>query len=72
MNRLVISDSVRQILENNPNSSNRYIKKSLLKDGIKVSGFMLNELKNSNNFDRELLEIEILKRSLNINYYLCR
>lgn len=68
MNRLVISDSVRQILENNPNSSNRYIKKSLLKDGIKVSGFMLNELKNSNNFDRELLEIEILKRSLNINY----
>ena len=68
MNRLVISDSVRQILENNPNSSNRYIKKSLLKDGIKVSGSLLEELKTCSNFDRELLEIEILKRSLNINY----
>ena len=68
MNKLIISDSVRQILESKPNSSNRYIKKSLLKDGIKVSGFMLNELKNSNNFDRELLEIEIMKKSMNINY----
>ena len=68
MNKLIISDSVRQILESKPNSSNRYIKKSLLKEGIKVSGFMLNELKNSNNFDRELLEIEIMKKSMNINY----
>ena len=68
MNKLIISDSVRQILEAKPNSSNRYIKKSLLKDGIKVSGFMLNELKNSSNFDRELLEIELIKRSCNINY----
>ena len=68
MNKLIISDSVRQILESKPNSSNRYIKKSLLKDGIKVSGFMLNELKNSNNFDRELLEIEIIKKHNNINY----
>lgn len=68
MNKLIISDSVRQILEAKPNSSNRYIKKSLLKDGIKVSGFMLNELKNSNNFDRELLEIEIMKKSMNVNY----
>ena len=68
MNKLIISDSVRQILESKPNSSNRYIKKSLLKDGIKVNGFMLNELKNSNNFDRELLEIEIMKKSMNVNY----
>lgn len=68
MNRLVISDSVRQILENNPNSSNRYIKKSLLKDGIKVSGSLLEELKTCSNFDRELLEIEIIKLHNNVNY----
>lgn len=68
MNRLVISDSVRQILEVKPDSSNRYIKKSLLKNGIKVSGSLLNELKECSNFDRELLEIELIKKSCNVNY----
>ena len=71
MNKLIVSDSIRQILENKPNITDKKLKKRLWREGINITNVsknLIEELKNSNNFDRELLEIEIMKKSMNINY----
>jgi len=68
MNKLIVSQSISQILESNPSINNNRLKKDLSKQGINISKSLIDELKTCSNMDRELLEIEILKKSMNVNY----
>lgn len=68
MNKLIISESISKMIEANPSIHTNRLKKDLSKQGINISKSLIEELKTCSNMDRELLEIEIMKKSMNINY----